>query len=137
MYKTTVKTRKIIKGKKVLKIIAPFVIWVMSIFICLILIDRSIWVTFSMIVIFFLIIPICIYFYKSTEEFRGINSFENKEVTFNVINGELYVENNKVNVKKEGKELYVDNVYEVKNKFGKRKWNFCGDVYWNSRGTIC
>lgn len=42
-----------------------------------------------MFIIFFTIIPICHSIYKKIDEFRGKKSLVNKEVTFNVVNGEL------------------------------------------------
>ena len=73
-----------------------------------------------MFIIFFTIIPICHCIYKKNDEFRGKKSLVNKEVTFNVVNGELYVDNKKMNViqSKSKKKLYIDDIMIYEGKYG-------------------
>ena len=73
-----------------------------------------------MFIIFFTIIPICHSIYKKIDEFRGKKSLVNKEVTFNVVNGELYVDNKKMNViqSKSKKKLYIHDIMTYEGKYG-------------------
>lgn len=99
MYTTTVKTRKILEDKIALKIFTPLIIWLILMFTTfLIAVKINPLVIVLMFIIFFTIIPICHSIYKKTDEFRSKKSLVNKEVTFNVVNGKLYVDNKKMNV---------------------------------------
>lgn len=121
MYTTTVKTRKILEGKIALKIFTPLIIWVILMFATfLIAVKINPFVIFLMFIIFFTIIPICYSIYKKTDEFRGEKSLVNKKVTFNVVNGELYVDNKKMNViqSKSKKEIYIDDIMTYEGKYG-------------------
>ncbi|MBO5349836.1 MAG: hypothetical protein J6A89_08485 [Clostridia bacterium] len=110
MYTTTVKTRKILEDRIALKIFTSLIIWVILMFTTfLIAVKINPFVIVLMFIIFFTIIPICHSIYKKTDEFRGKKSLVNKEVTFNVVNGELYVDNKKMNViqsKSKKKNIY-------------------------------
>lgn len=107
MYTTTVKVRKMLNAKIMAKIIIPLIIWLILIIISL-GIKNPLLVFPVMVIIFFSIIPICIYIHKITDEFRGEKSFITKQVTFKTINGELYVENMKMNIKQDkSKKRYI------------------------------
>ena len=121
MYTTTVKTRQILEGKIALKIFVPLIIWlILMATIFFIEVKVTPFALPFMIIIFFTIIPIAYFMRKSTDKFRGEKSFINKEVTFNAINGELYVGNKKMNVKqnKLKTKIYVDDIIEYKGKYG-------------------
>lgn len=121
MYTTTVKTRKILEDKIALKIFTPLIIWVILIFTTfLIAVKINPFVIVLMFIIFFTIIPICHSVYKKTDEFRGKKSLVNKEVTFNVVNGELYVNNKKMNViqSKSKNKIYIDDIMTYEGKYG-------------------
>lgn len=120
MYTTTVKVRKILNGKVIAKIIIPLIIWIILIIISLGM-KNALFVFPVMVIIFFSIIPICIYIHKITDEFRGEKSFITKQVTFKTINGELYVENIKMNVKqnKSKTKIYVEDIRRLKTKSGR------------------
>lgn len=112
MYTTTVKTRKILEDKIALKIFTPLIIWGILIFTTFfIAVKINPLVIVLTLIIFFTIIPIWRNIRKKTDEFRGEKSLVNKEITFNVVNGELYVDNKKImNVlyNKSEKEIYID-----------------------------
>ncbi|MBR3673526.1 MAG: hypothetical protein IKN65_04445 [Clostridia bacterium] len=113
MYTTTVKIRKILGGKPALKMLVPLGIWVILILTSFIIgVKVTPLALLIMIIIFFMIIPITYYMRKSTDEFRGEESFINKKITFNVINGELYADNIKLNVtqNKARTKIIVDNI---------------------------
>ena len=118
MYKTIVRTRKILDDKNTLKkILFPLGIWLVLFFISfLIFIKVTYFALPFMFIIFFSIIPICYCCFKNTGEFRGEASFINKEVVFHAINGELYINNTRLNVKqnKYTKEIYVDDIMFLK-----------------------
>ena len=89
----------------------PLIIWVILIFTTFFLgITIFPLALFLMIVIFFTIIPIFYNCYKKTDEYRGEKSYINKEVTFETINSEIYVNNKKMNVtqNKSKTKIYVD-----------------------------
>jgi hypothetical protein len=113
MYTTTVKVRKILEGKPALKILVPLGIWFLLMVISFIIGVKVTPLALPiMIIIFFMIIPIVYYIRKSTDEFRGPEAFIIKEVAFNAINGELYVDNIKLNVtqNKAKTKIIVDNI---------------------------
>lgn len=121
MYTTTVRTRKILEDKIAFKIFTPLIIWVILMFTTfLIAVKINPFVIVLMFIIFFTIIPICHSIYKKTDEFRGKKSLVNKEVTFNVVNGELYVDNKKMNViqSKSKKKIYIDDIMTYEGKYG-------------------
>lgn len=119
MYKTTVKTRKILEDKIALKIFTPLIIWAILIFTTFfIAVKINPLAIILMFIIFFTIIPIVYFIRKGTDEFRGKKSLINKEITFNVINGELYVDDKKMNViqSKSKKKIYIDDIMTYEGK---------------------
>lgn len=121
MYKTMVKTRKILGNKEALKLILPLAIWFVVLIATFIIGIKVTAIAFAFLIIVFLsIIPIAYHLRKSTHEFRGKESIINKEVVFNAINGELYVDNKKMRVtqNKSKTKIYVDDIATYKARFG-------------------
>ena len=128
MYTTTVKTRKILDGKTGLKIAAPLFIWLMAeLVVFLIAVKVEIFViSFSamllFVIIFFTVIPIGCHMRKRAAEFRGKESFQYEEITFHTADGELYVDDIKLDVtyNESQTEIFVDHIMEWETKFGQK-----------------
>lgn len=128
MYTTTVKTRKILDGKTGLKIAAPLFIWLMAeLVVFLIAVKVEIFViSFSamllFVIIFFAVIPIGCHMRKRADEFRGKESFQYEEITFHTTDGELYVDDIKLDVtyNESQTEIFVDHIMEWETKFGQK-----------------
>ena len=99
MYTTTVKVRKLFKGKRATIILLTPLIWA---FLTLTSFIIGVKVTplalIAMILLFIAVIPMIIILMKASEPFKGPNSFETQEVTFQVFDGELYLDNLKLDV---------------------------------------
>lgn len=132
MYTVTVKTRKIINGREMLKIFTPLIIWEILMFLTFLTAVKTNSLIFILLfIIFFAIIPVCYGIRKRIDEFRGEKSFVNKEVTFNVVNHELYIDNRKMNVtQRKSKKLYIDDIGTIETKYKKRTYsaNFIGII---------
>lgn len=128
MYTTTIKTRKILDGKTSLKIAAPLFIWLMAeLVVFLIAVKVEIFViSFSamllFVIIFFTVIPIACHMRKRAAEFRGKESFQYEEITFHTTDGELYVDDIKLDVtyNESQTEIFVDHIMEWETKFGQK-----------------
>lgn len=120
MYTTTVKVRKILGGRAALKMYAPIFIWLIAEFITFLIgVKVEPLALLLMIIIFFTIIPI-VYCGRKKRILWGEKSIINKEVTFNAVNGELYVDNKKMNVayNETKTEIYVDDFMIYEGKYG-------------------
>ncbi len=120
MYTTTVKVRKILGGREALKMYAPIFIWLIAEFIAFLIgVKVEPLALFLMFIIFFTIIPI-VYCGRKKWILWSEKSIINKEVTFNAVNGELYVENKKMNVayNETETEIYVDDFVTYEGKYG-------------------
>lgn len=128
MYTTTVKAGKILDGKTGLKIAAPIFIWLMAeLVVFLIAVKVEIFViSFStmllFVIIFFTVIPIGCHMRKRTAEFRGKESFQYEEITFHTTDGELYVDDIKLDATyNESKTaIFVDHIMDWETKFGQK-----------------
>jgi len=133
MYTTTIKTRKILGDKTALKIAAPIFIWLMAELISFfIAVKVEIFViSFSAmllyVVIFFAVIPIAFHMRKRAAEFRGKESFQYEEITFHATDGELYVDDIKLDVtyNESQTEIFVDHIMDWETKFGQKA--MCAD----------
>jgi hypothetical protein len=69
-----------------------------------------------MLILFFAIIPICVYLGKLTAPFRGKESFEKKEVIFTVKGEKLYTDKIELEVEWDETDhsVFVDNAYLYK-----------------------
>lgn len=115
MYKTTVRTRKLLQGKEALKVVGPLGIWFISCMaIFLIAVKITYWAVPFMIIVFLCIIPVFCYCRKQAIKFRE-NSFVDQEVVFHVVDGELYKDDIKLNITKSRfhNEIYVDDITYV------------------------
>lgn len=127
MYTTTVKTRKILDGKTGLKIAAPLFIWVIAelVFFSMAVEVEAFMLLFVMI--FFAVIPIGFHMRKRTAEFRGKESFRYEEITFHTADGELYVDDIKLDVtcNESQTEIFVDHIMDWETTFGQK--TMCAD----------
>ena len=85
-------------------------IWIILLVISLLLIKYTSFSPLITLIIFLIIIPIFIYEKKYISNFKGKKSFINKEITFTIINNELYVENIKLEVIKRKNKIYIENI---------------------------
>lgn len=110
-YKTIVKTRKNTK----LKDIMPLGIWLIACFATLFMLRTTEFAVLLMGIVFLSIIPITYFMTKKlAKEYKGENGWENKEITFNVINGNLYIDNKIMNVtqNKSQTEIYIEDIID-------------------------
>ena len=89
---TTVKVRKIMGFKDIRKGLIPLLLWSVLMIASLICLRFTPFAVLVMLLVFIAIIPICVYLGKLTAPFRGKESFEKKEVIFNVKDGRLYTD---------------------------------------------
>lgn len=128
MYTTTVKTRKILGGKTALKICAPLFVWMIAVFTTfLIAVKVETFAIILMFMVFFSIIPIVCFMRQKTAEFRGKESFKYEEITFHTTDGELYVDDIKLDVtyNESQTEIFVDYIMDWETKFGQK--TMCAD----------
>lgn len=121
LYTTTVKTRKLLKGKAALKICAPLFIWfITQAIVFLIAVEVESFVILPFFIVILTIIPITYRARKKTAEFRGKESFIYEEVTFHAADGELYVDDIKVNAtyNESKSEICVDDIAFCEGKYG-------------------
>lgn len=133
MYTTTVKTRKILDGKTGLKIAAPLFMWVVAelvFFFIAVKAEAFVMSLFAMllfVMIFFAVIPIGFHMRKRMAEFRGKESFRYEEITFRTADGELYVDDIKLDVtcNESQTEIFVDHIMDWETTFGQK--TMCAD----------
>lgn len=128
MYTTTVKTRKILEGKTALKICAPLFVWMIAVFTTfLIAVKVETFAIILMFMVFFAIIPIVYFMRQKAAEFRGKESLKYEEITFHTIDGELYVDDIKLDVtyNESQTEIFVDHIMDWETKFGQK--TMCAD----------
>jgi len=116
-YATTVKVRKIMGFKDIRKGLIPLLLWPVLMIASLIIGVRvTPFALLVMLILFFAIIPICVYLGKLTAPFRGKESFEKKEVIFNVKDGRLYTDEIELDIEwdETNHSVLVDNAYLYK-----------------------
>lgn len=126
MYTTTVKIRKIPNDKTGLKLAAPLLIWFMAemVFFYIAVTVKTFVISFQAMLIFAIIfftgIPITYHLRKRMDEFRGKESFRYEEITFHTADGELYVDDIKLDATyNESKTaIFVDHIWTCKQKYG-------------------
>lgn len=121
MYTTTVKAGKILDGKTGLKIAAPIFIWLMAELVVFLIAVKVHYLAMPLfVIIFFAVIPIACHMRKRAAEFRGKESFQYEEITFHTTDGELYVDDIKLDVtyNESQTEIFVDHIMEWETKFG-------------------
>lgn len=109
-----------LEGRAALKMYAPIFIWLIAEFITFIIgVKVEPLALLLMFIIFFTIIPI-VYCGRKKWILWSEKSIINKEVTFNAVNGELYVDNKKMNVayNETKTEIYVDDFMIYEGKYG-------------------
>lgn len=115
MYTTTVTKRKLFGEKKSdLLAFLPLGIWLVVFLVFFIMFCKEIyWAGIVCVVDFFSIIPIVIIINKNMKKFKGENSLYEADVTFEVKDGELYAEGEKIlhiQYDQSDKILYMDNI---------------------------
>ena len=121
MYTVTVKSRKILEGMPALKICAPLFIWMIAEFATfLVAVKVEPFAIILMFIVFFAIIPIVYCMRKKTAEFRGKESFIYEDVTVHAVGGELYIDDERVNLTyNESKtKIYIDDITTYEGKYG-------------------
>jgi len=116
-YATTVKVRKIMGFKDIRKGLIPLLLWPVLMIASLIIGVRvTPFALLVMLILFFAIIPICVYLGKLTAPFRGKESFEKKEVIFTVKGEKLYTDKIELEVEWDETDhsVFVDNTYLYK-----------------------
>lgn len=116
-YATTVKVRKIMGFKDIRKGLIPLLLWPVLMIASLIIGVRvTPFALLVMLILFFAIIPICVYLGKLTAPFRGKESFEKKEVIFTVKGEKLYTDKIELEVEWDETDhsVFVDNAYLYK-----------------------
>lgn len=116
-YATTVKVRKIMGIKDIRKGLIPLLLWPVLMIASLIIGVRvTPFALLVMLILFFAIIPICVYLGKLTAPFRGKESFEKKEVIFTVKGEKLYTDKIELEVEWDETDhsVFVDNAYLYK-----------------------
>ena len=114
---TTVKVRKIMGFKNIRKGLIPLLLWPVLMIASLIIGVRvTPFALLVMLILFFAIIPICVYLGKLTAPFRGKESFEKKEVIFTVKGEKLYTDKIELEVEWDETDhsVFVDNAYLYK-----------------------
>ncbi len=114
---TTVKARKIMGFKDIRKGLIPLLLWPVLMIASLIIGVRvTPFALLVMLILFFAIIPICVYLGRLTAPFRGKESFEKKEVLFTVKDGRLYTGEIELEVEWDETDhsILVDNTYLYK-----------------------
>jgi len=114
---TTVKVRKIMGFKDIRKGLIPLLLWPVLMIASLIIGVRvTPFALLVMLILFFAIIPICVYLGKLTAPFRGKESFEKKEVIFSVKGEKLYTDKIELEVEWDETDhsVFVDNAYLYK-----------------------
>ena len=114
---TTVKVRKIMGFKDIRKGLIPLLLWPVLMIASLIIGVRvTPFALLVMLILFFAIIPICVYLGKLTAPFRGKESFEKKEVIFTVKGEKLYTDKIELEVEWDETDhsILVDNTYLYK-----------------------
>lgn len=114
---TTVKVRKIMGFKDIRKGLIPLLLWPVLMIASLIIGVRvTPFALLVMLILFFAIIPICVYLGKLTAPFRGKESFEKKEVIFTVKGEKLYTDKIELEVEWDETDhsVFVDNAYLYK-----------------------
>ena len=108
MYKTIVNTRKIDNST-----LYPVLIWAVFLFNSLIAMAVTDFAVFGIFIGFLAIVPLFYYILKNKKEVKlRKRGYIRKEMTFNVIDDELYVDNKKMRVSqnKFKKEIYVNDI---------------------------
>ncbi|MCR5213631.1 MAG: hypothetical protein K6E10_04385 [Eubacterium sp.] len=114
MYTTTVKVRKN-DDSYMKKLLGLLVLWMTFFFISLYLFIKGILIFFFVgLIVFFMIIPIAIYLKKSRPSVAEM--FEEKTLTFDAVNGELFKGNMKLSVGRYRGEdrIFLENTYWAK-----------------------
>ena len=112
MYTTIVKVRNVLEGKDVFKILIPIGIWIGLMIIAILMLSKTPLAILFIFAIFLAIIPTILYMNKSMDKYRSEKSFIEKEVTFNINNGNLYVDNKKMNISqdKSKTKIFIDDI---------------------------
>lgn len=118
MYKTVVTTQKMDN----LKPLYPVFIWLIFMIVSIILLMFTYFATILLFWGFLGVIPLFYYVIKYRKDFNlRKKGYEEKEVIFNIINKELYIDNKKMKVSqnKVKREIYVNDitVNVIKSKF--------------------
>ncbi len=113
MYVTTVLKRKRMSEEESKKILYPILIWMFSSVVCLYILTRYRFpIPFLLGIL--IIIPITIRVIKITSDYRGKNAYYTEEIEFNIIDGELYVGDKRIedsiDYDVRAREIYIEDM---------------------------
>ncbi len=119
MYTTTVKCRKILEGEPVRRLLIVLGVWFFLIMASLIVgIKVTPYALLLMFVLFVGAIPMAVILRKSTDAYRGDKAFENRDVTFTVVDGDLYTGDIVLDVRRQGSSVVVEHIRIIKGRYG-------------------
>lgn len=151
MYTVKVKSRKILEGKTALKICVPLLVWMIAEFTTfLIAVKGKPFAIILTFLVFFCIIPIVYWMRQKAAEFRGKESFQYEEIAFHTTDGELYVDDIKLDVTYNESQtaIFVNHIWNCEQKYGLKTMctDFIGIIeepyldgfgrFWEEKGVL-